>query len=197
MRHTIVVLFSLILMVGCRSSQTTASQTKASLPEDEVEIEVPCSGPDYFTNSEFFRANSMGESMSMSVSKMKAMSNVRAELAAAVQTTVKTVTDNYVNSQGSSSHEELHQKFESLNREVVSQKLSGIRVICERYFKTAEGNYKTYVAVELSAQQLVDAYQQRLSSSQESASDFDYEKFKSTFAEEMGKMERQSTTSDH
>jgi len=155
------------------------------LPPGEVEIIVPCSGPEYFTNGEVFRANAMGESIDMSVSKRKAMTEARAQLAASIQITVKAVTDNYVLANESNNNEVLSERFESMNREVVSQELKGIRKICERFFQTPEGKYKTYVALELSAQDLVDAYHQRLSNMKELTVDYDYEKFKQTFEAEM------------
>lgn len=180
-------LFILIILAAtsCRTVQTPTAVKEPTLPEGEVEIIVACSGPEYFTNAEVFRANSVGESMDLSVSKRKAMANARAELAASIQTTVKAVTDNYVNSSENNNREEIGERFESLNREVVSQELKGIRKICERYFRTPDGNYKTYVAIELSAQELVTSYHKRLQNMQEVTIDFDYEKFKKTFEAEM------------
>lgn len=184
-RNALFSLVALLLFDSCRSTKTTTTPPPASLPEGEVEIIVPCSGPEFFTDNEVFRANSVGESIDLSVSKRKAMTNARSQLAASIQTTVKAVTDNYVNSTESNNTEQIEERFESMNREVVSQELRGIRKICERYYKTPEGKYKTYVAIELSAGQLVDAYHQRLSSIQGLQIDYDYEKFKKTFEQEM------------
>lgn len=179
------IVILILFAASCRSTKTTTTPPPAALPEGEVEIIVPCSGPEFFTDSEVFRANSVGESIDLSVSKRKAMTNARSQLAASIQTTVKAVTDNYVNSSESNNTEQVEERFESMNREVVSQELRGIRKICERYYRTPDGKYKTYVAIELSAGQLVDAYHQRLSSIQGLKIDYDYEKFKKTFEQEM------------
>jgi len=179
-----VMVLLLAVISSCRNTRTPATiSQKPSLPEGEVEIIVPCSGPEFFTDGEVFRANSIGESIDLSVSKRRAMTNARAQLAASIQTTVKSVTDNYVRSSENNNDENLEERFESLNREVVNQELMGIRKICERYFHTPEGKYKTYVAIELSAQELVSAYHSRLQNIK--GIDFDYEKFKQTFEEEM------------
>lgn len=170
---------------SCRSTKSSTIRDEPSLPAGEVEIIIPCSGPEYFTDGEVFRANSIGESIDLSVSKRKAMSNARSQLAASIQTTVKSVTDNYVNSSEANNKEQLEERFESLNREVVSQELKGIRKICERYFQTPEGKYKTYVAIELSAQELVTAYHQRLENIKGLNIDYDYENFRKTFEAEM------------
>jgi len=84
--------------------------------------------------------------------------------------------------------EEVEERFESLNREVVDQTLSGIVTKCEKLMKTKEGSYKTYVAIELSAEELVSKYNERLSKDDRLKIDYDYEKFKETFDKEMEKM---------
>ncbi|HTJ51640.1 MAG TPA: hypothetical protein VL443_19405 [Cyclobacteriaceae bacterium] len=183
--YSIIALATLatVFMVGCKSKQKSPPP-----PKGEVEVTVPCSGPDFFTTSKFFRSNSIGESMDQVTSKKKALANARAELAASIATTVKAVTDNYTNSRELNNKEQVETKFEQLNREVVEQKLSGVRTICEKLVRTSEGNYKTYVALELSAEDLVAAYNERLSKDDQLKIDYDYEKFKDTFNKEMDKM---------
>jgi len=50
---------------------------------------------------------------------------------------------------------------------------------------------KTYVAIELSADDLVKQYNSRLSTDDKLKVDYDYEKFKNTFDKEMDKMAAQ------
>ena len=181
----VAVAAAAVLIGGCKSSK------KDKTPAGETEVVVPCSGPDYFTNNKVFRANSIGESMDQVTSKKKALTNARNELAQAIQTTVKTVTDNYTNSTSVDKREQLEQKFESLNREVVDQTLQGIRTICEKLVQTKEGNYKTYIAIELSADDLVKQYNSRITADEKLRVDYYYEKFKDTFNKEMDKMAAQ------
>jgi len=178
----VVMMAAVVIINGCKSKEKT--------PAGEKEVAVPCSGPDFFTTNKVFRANSIGESMDQVTSKKKALTNARNELAQAINTTVKTVTDNYVNSREMNKKEELEQRFESLNREVVDQTLTGIRTICEKLVQTKEGNYKTYIAIELSADELVAKYNERLSTDERLKIDYDYEKFKDTFNKEMDKMKQ-------
>ena len=152
---SILVILAAVWISGCKSKQP--------MPSGEKEITVPCSGPDFFTSNKVFRSNSIGESMDQVTSKKKALTNARNELAQSIQTTVKTVTDNYTNSREMNKREELEQRFEQLNREVVDQTLQGVRTICEKLVQTKEGNYKTYIAIELSADDLVKMYNERLS----------------------------------
>ncbi len=176
-----LILASAFILDSCKGKKT---QT----PKGETEISVPCSGPDYFTTKEAFRANSIGESMDQVTSKKKALSNARAELASSISTTVKAVTDNYVNSREFNNKEEVEERYEQLNREVVNQEIQGTRTICEKLVQTAEGKYKTYIAIELSADNLVAAYNERLSQEERTKIDYDYEKFKKTLEDEMSKM---------
>jgi hypothetical protein len=168
------------LTVGCKSKQ--------KLPKGETAVTIPCSGPDYFTSNKYFRANSLGESSDLVVSKKKAMDNARAELAASIESTVKTVTDNYVNSREFNNKEDLEERFEQLNRTIVNQTLSGIKMICEKQVQTDKGGYRTYVAIELSASDIVQKYNENLSRDERLKIDYDYEKFKETFDKEMEKM---------
>ncbi|MFM7429807.1 MAG: hypothetical protein ACKO1F_07910 [Flammeovirgaceae bacterium] len=178
--YSLVIVAAVAAIIsGCKAKQKT--------PDGEKEVIVPCSGPDFFTNNKVFRANSIGESMDQVTSKKKALTNARNELAQSIQTTVKTVTDNYTNSRSMNRKEELEQKFEQLNREVVEQTLQGVRTICEKLVQTKDGNYKTYIAIELSADDLVKQYNQRLSTDDRLKIDYDYEKFKDTFNQEMEK----------
>ena len=169
---------------GCKSS-------KPKMPAGETEVSIPCSGPGFYTDNKVFRANSIGESMDLVTAKKKAMVNARNDLAQSIQTTVKTVTDNYTNSTSMDKKEQLEQKFESLNREVVDQTLQGIKTICEKPVQTKDGNYKYYVAIELSADNLIQEYKNRLSADDKLKVDYDYEKFKDTFNKEMDKMAAQ------
>ena len=72
---------------------------------------------------------------------------------------------------------------------MVDQKLTGVRTICEKQVTVnATGNFKTYIAIELSAQDLLAAYNERLSKDDRLKVDYDYEKFKETFDKEMEKL---------
>lgn len=179
---------SSLVLFAFAGAMIISCKPKEKLPTGEQEVNVPCSGPDFFTTNKFFRANSIGESQDQVTSKKKALTNARNELAQAIQTTVKTVTDNYVNSREMNNKEEVEERFESLNREVVDQTLSGIRTLCEKLMKTQQGTYKTYIALELSADELVAKYNERLSKDERLKIDYDYEKFKETFEKEMEKL---------
>lgn len=158
-------------------------------PDGEVLINEYCSGEEFFTNNEFFRSNGLGESMDQATAKKKAFSNARADLASAISTTIQGTIDNYVNSREFNNREEVEERFEGLTREVLDQELKGTKTICQKAVKvTDNGNYKYYVAIELSGQGLIGAMNERLSQDERLKIDYDYEQFKETFNQEMEKL---------
>jgi hypothetical protein len=181
----IAVMASIVVFSGCKSKEKVAKA-----PGEEL-IEVYCSGPEYFATAEYFRSSQVGESLDQSTAKKKAMSNARADLASSVETTIKGVVDNYVNSRELNNTEEVEERFESLTREVINQKLTGVKTICEKTTKTTDGKYKTYIALELAGDELMNAMNERLSNDAKLKIDYDYEQFKKTFNDEMNKMAKE------
>ena len=83
-----VLSLAALIAVGCGGQ-------KQLLQEAEVEVNIPCSGPEYQSSKEYFRANAYALSTDMMMAKKKALAEARAELATAMNATVKRVTDNY------------------------------------------------------------------------------------------------------
>lgn len=176
---------SVMLFTQCKS------QKEVSAPGGETKVEVLCSGPEYFTDGEYFRANSVAESPNQANSKRMALSNARAELAGQIEVTVKAVIDNYVQDIAVGDTQEYAQRYEGLSREVINQQLRGTRVICEELTRTAQGRYKTYIAIELMGSELLNSMNERISKDDRLRLDYDYEKFKENFNEEMEKLDNQ------
>ena len=82
MKKYILVFSVLPLLFACGGSKKVKNQP---IPETETVVTPPCAGPDFFTNNKYFRANSSGESLDQVVSKKKALTNARADLAASVK----------------------------------------------------------------------------------------------------------------
>lgn len=173
------------VLTNCKSKE------KASTIQDqgEVAIDMPCFDAEYMTSGGMLRAQAVGESMDQMTARKKSLSEARAELAAQINTLIKTVTDNYVKSGEFNNKEELLERYEGLSREVVKQELNGTKTICQEMTKAANGNYKSYVAVELAGNELLSALNNRISNDEMLKIDYNYEKFKKTFEEEMNKMD--------
>ena len=177
----ICLMASLMLpMASCKSSQGAPAN------KGEEVLELYCSDG-CSTNAKAFRYFAVGESMDMMTAKNKAMTAARAGLAAAVNATVKTVTDSYAKSGNYEGKEEFLGKFETMTREVVNLQLQGTSVTCEKLTKDASGTYKAYVCLEYGSSELFQALNNRASSDEMIKVDYNYEKFKNTFEEEMSK----------
>jgi hypothetical protein len=182
-RAAVLALAVGLTFTACKKNKEVAA------PAGEVLINEYCAGEEYFSNNEFFRSNGLGESMDQATAKKKAFSNARADLASAINTTIQGTIDNYVNSREFNNREEVQERFEGLTREVLDQELSGTKTICQKAVKvTDSGNYKYYVAIELSGQDLIGAMNERLSQDERLRIDYDYENFKETFNQEMEKL---------
>jgi hypothetical protein len=182
---------ALMLMLAAAVVTSCKKNKEVTPPDGEVLINEYCAGPEYFSNNEFFRSNGLGESMDQATAKKKAYSNARADLASAINTTIKGTIDNYVNSREFNNREEVEERFEGLTREVIDQELNGTKTICQKAVKvTSNNNYKYYIALELSGQDLLKAMNSRLSSDERLRIDYDYEKFKETFEKEMNNLKK-------
>lgn len=173
------------LTTNCKSSK------KASKPkyEDETEIVVRCSGPEYQSTEGFIRANSLGESNDMVMSKKIGKSNTLEELASKIEVSVKAVIDNYNNRRQKNLDESVEKRYEELIRTVVNQKINGYKSICEKVTKTSDNKYRTYLAFELPVDNVLNPIYNKISKDDELKIDYDYQKFKNTFEEEMKNME--------
>jgi len=181
------ILVSIIIIQACSSSKEAISEVPKN--KGEVEIVEYCSGDEYFSNEKFFRANASGESMDRETAKKKARANAMAQLAKSIKATMKIVGDNYVNSTEFNNKEEVTETFNELSRTVVDQELSGAVKICDKLTQKADDSkYVSYIALELSGQNIASKYAESLSNNEKIKADYNYEKFKETFEKEMEKL---------
>jgi hypothetical protein len=180
-----------VLVLGTSCSKKKKLALKEDPPSGETAIKEYCAGPEFFSDKKNFRANALGESSDQAAARKKAMANARYDLASSLQTTIEGVVDNYVNSREFNNKEEIEERFEGLTREVVKQNLSGVKVICSQpVIVNATGRYKYYIALELSGDDIVADYNERLSKDERLKVDYDYEKFRKIFEAEMEKFEQ-------
>jgi hypothetical protein len=181
------ILMSVAVVAMVAVTLSSCGAPKAAVSDEKV-VEMYCSGPQYLSDATALRFTAIGTSMDQMTSKKKAMSEARAGLASQIETTVKSVIDNYVKSSIHNNKEDLSNRYEGLTREVVSQVLIGTRTVCEQMTKTKDGNYKTYLCVELGGPEILTSINNRFSRDEFLKVDYDYEKFKKTFEEEMSKL---------
>ena len=185
---TLLVILSAVVLVaagGCKSKKET---TVLNQKTGEEEIPVLCS--EFKTDDEFFRANSVGESTDQALSKQKAMTNAKNEIAGSIETILKATIDNYFKDVELDNVSEVMERYEGMSREVVNQTLNGIRVVCEKLTRTPGNTYKTYVAIELAGDAIKSNMNKRLSGDDKLIIDFNYEKYREIFDKEMEDYEK-------
>ena len=74
-------------------------------------------------------------------------------------------------------------------RLVVNQELQGSVIICDKMMKTPGGQFRSYVVVELGGAELANKIANAVKDNDKLRIDYEYEKFKKVFEEEMSKME--------
>jgi len=175
-------------MVAFPSCKKNKDEVKTPDPKGEVVINEYCSGDQFKSTKEAFRATATGESMDRETAKKKARSNAMSEMAKTISATMKIVGDNYVNSTEVNNKEEVTESFNEMARTVVDQELRGCTELCEKLTQRPDGTYVSYVALELGGSSIADAYQAGLSKNDKLKADYNYEKFKETFDKEMEKL---------
>ncbi|QZE13260.1 hypothetical protein K4L44_11760 [Halosquirtibacter laminarini] len=179
------LMFAALIVSSCSSSKKVVSSS-----EEEVLITTYCSGDEYRSTDKLIRASSLGESTDQVMSKRMARTNTLEELASKIEVSFKSVVDNYYSSKSTVNAEEVQRRYEGLSREVINQKISGYRTICEKVTKTKKGTYKTYLCFEIGMDDLLNPIYDKMSNDDKLRLDYDYEKFKKTFEKELKNSER-------
>ncbi|MDR4987767.1 MAG: hypothetical protein RG741_02870 [Bacteroidales bacterium] len=182
------IVFMAVLMGSLLMFTQCSSKKDAMVGEER--ISMFCHGAEYRSSSDYFRASSVADSPNMANSKRMALSNARELLAGQLEVTVKSVIDNYFQDVTVGDLQEYQQRYEGMSREVINQQLTGTRVICEEVTRTPEGRYRTYIAIELSGSEIFNAMNERISRDDRLRLDYDYERFRNNFDQEMKNLER-------
>lgn len=167
-----------LVMASCGSQKKVAST-------------YPC--PDCKATTEVFRY--LGQHVAagdrqMQQARTMAANNARTELASMVEATVKNVIDNYTSEYITGDNAEFNQRTQGLARTVVNQVLRGTPVVCEGTMPstTVQGGIICFACVELTGKTVLDAVVKSISNDEKLRTDFEYEKFKQVFEEEMSKL---------
>jgi len=168
---------------SCKSKKTVASNSEVG----QILEDLPCETAGK-SDKKFFRAFSMATSSDLSLSKEKALLLAKQRLVTLIQSNTKSVTDRYVNESELGSASEFEQKFENLTREVADEKISNIVVACEKSSVLPDKKYRSFVAIEVSKEDLLNEMNNRISKNAKLQIDYDKKKYEEIFNQEMEKM---------
>jgi hypothetical protein len=178
--------FIVIAAVSCKSKKGTLT-TKDKDSGMEV-LNLPCD--EFRTSTEqAFRSTQSQKSSDLSLSREKALVVAKQRLAGLIQTKITSVTDRYVDEYQTNAGLEMKGKFNNLTREIISQQLNDVKILCEKTVKEKDGSYTSYVAVEMNKDALKVAMENKLSDKAKIAVDYDKMKFEQIYNQEMKKLD--------
>jgi len=174
-----VIIGIIVVAGGCKSKKPVSV-----LQTGEVEVTFPCFGPEFASTKSLIRATAVGESMDQQMANRMARSAALEELGTKIRASINTVIEDYYISRSQNMTEDLRQRFQGQTDIVVREKVSGYRVICERFTRDAQTrNYKCYMAIEIGTDAISQAAHQRLTDENMLRIDYDYERFREKFNE--------------
>ncbi len=177
----------LVLSIAAVVAFTSCGGTKSAGGSKFKEIEIPCADKGR-SDANFFRASSVGTSRDLATSKEKALMLTKQRLASLISSTLKSVSERYVNEMDAGGATEFNQTFENMTRDVVNQKLADIAIVCEKTGQKEDGSYETYMAIEVAKDVIYNGIDKGISRDKKLEVMYDREKFKEKFDEEMNKM---------
>lgn len=115
-----------------------------------AKVKEPFSGSKYESDNRWFRGKGTGVSVKQNIAGSKADLDAKNQLAGQVNTTVKTVTDQYLAQTENANAAEVADKFQTLVREVMSTEIADLRKVGEEtYYNETTKEYTVYVVYEI------------------------------------------------
>lgn len=176
-----VAVICLIIVGGCKSKEKIITNSDESL------YEFNCSGSEYLPTSDYFRVHKIGESVDQTTSMKKAIQMAQQELAGSIKSTLNGAIKNYISNKGLHYDELMKEQIAAVTDPVGNESVHKVNLICEETIKTMNGLYKTYVVLEISANEVLNELQKNLSQNNQFQVNIDVSEFKKIFELEMNK----------
>jgi len=174
----ICIAVTALIASGC------SKKSHVEAPKGETKIERLC---DVKSDKDHLRVSAFAESVNRAQAEKKSLNNARTQLAAQLNTTVKTMVDNFTQSAAVNIDEEYNELFKSLQRDIINANFSYI-TLCNELTQKTDGKYVSYVGLELAGDELWKEINTRLPKDDKMRIEYDYERFKKEFEEEMKKI---------
>ncbi len=145
------------------------------------------------------RANANASSPDLAMSSQMALVEAKSTLAQLIASDMKEVSETYKKQRNMAGTEEFDSKFESTVRDVVSETLRDISIVCEETTKTTKqrengtnyDSYTTWMSIEISRETIYNGINSSLSNDEKLRQDYDAAKFREVFNEEINKLEKE------
>lgn len=139
----------MLTIVSCGAAKKAARQ---AVTAGEQKIEIPLDGPQYRTDSGYFRETTSAVSKDMAAAKQIAVHEARQAMANTVQSTVQSVIKSYLDQISSSADKsgDAYRHFQSMGVTISNLSLSGAEIVGEELYRLADGSYRYHVCLQLS-----------------------------------------------
>ena len=153
------------------------------------EMKEPFSGKKYYSDKNYFRSVGDAISENSGFSEEKAVLIAKQKLASNIESIIKSVTDRYVRDIEVGKRSNFEQSVENETREVVKLKMQDVAQIDKKKYLQKDGQYHCYTALEVSKDVIFNGVNDRISKSSKLQMEYDKERFKKIYDEEMKKLE--------
>jgi len=120
--------------------------------------------------------------------KQAAANNARQELARMMQVKVESVIEDYSSTYVDGDAQDFRQSLKDLSRTVVDQTVNGAVPAAPGWTEKMKSGTMYHVCLEINADNVLEAIKDKVSADSKLRTDFEYEKFKQVFDQEMQKM---------
>lgn len=158
-------------------------------PLGEVDVYIPCQGSEFRTNKNYFRAFGSSVSNNPTGAIQDAEDMASGQLALDIERKVKVVSERYSDNVVEGMKGNFTSESERLIRQVAKQTLNKTKVICSKTTRDKNsGMYKHYTTIELSVEDIVKEYSDKIEESTKSKIRINRENFRAIFNEEIDKL---------
>jgi len=180
MEKIIYLLFVSLMFVSCGGVKTQAGRDN---------IENPCSGKEFRSNKEYFRATATSFSNNETGAMEDAENQVAGKLALSISKMVKVVSERYSNAMVVSPKKaEFKSVSERQIRSIAKLQLNNLKTICSKTTRDrSTGMYYYYITIETPTDKILEKFIRKIDNDSKSEMNFDRDKFREVFDEEMSK----------
>lgn len=173
--------FGMLMLVGCKSNNYVPPQPR----QDIVFYELPCADFDRDTK-EYFTGLGTAESVNEQNARDGALEAAKGQVRRKLGGLVKGLSTDYSKfMRGSAAQTDVSSIVEGELATVIERQLNDAMKTCERMGHTAQGTYKSYVAIQISKEELASKMSTALSENDKIRMEYDRDRFRKYMEEYM------------
>jgi len=170
-----------MIAISCKSTDRIKEN-----PE-KTTYEFNCSGSDYLATADYFRTHKIGQSIDQPTSMRKAIQKGQEAIAVSIKTILEKSIESYLTTQDIQHDDILKKQVNRLTSEVSNELMEKVNVICEESMLTKNGMHKTYIVLELTANEVLNELQKQMSQNTQFQIKINAAELKRLFEQEMEK----------